>query len=133
MLKNDNLFLEKTAYACESCYLDITKYCTIAGVKPAYLIDALKPSILPKRNMTADNKLGLHKKNQSMQQMPIMNPSNMMSEDKALNKFQIIPYNQTNKLKKTNSALGDIMRRSTSRGSTFGAKLNNQGSIFNNI
>ena len=30
-LKNNSLFLKKTAFICDSCYLEITKYCSMAG------------------------------------------------------------------------------------------------------
>ena len=40
-LKNNSLFLKKTAFICDNCYLEITKYCSMAGSNNENLLDKI--------------------------------------------------------------------------------------------
>jgi hypothetical protein len=44
LLKKDYIFSSKIAYVCDSCYLDITRYCTLSGINTENVLRTLKPS-----------------------------------------------------------------------------------------
>jgi len=41
-LKKDTIFLNKKTYICDTCYLEITKYCSMAGSNNEYLLRTIK-------------------------------------------------------------------------------------------
>ena len=42
VLKKDSIFCAKTACVCDSCYLDITRYCTMGGTNMENVLRTLK-------------------------------------------------------------------------------------------
>ena len=65
-LKKDLIFCSKTTCVCDSCYLDLTKYCTMGGANIENILKALKKDdrILPKIKMDKnDEKIKNNKNN----------------------------------------------------------------------
>ena len=65
-LKKDLIFCSKTTCVCDSCYLDLTKYCTMGGANIENILKALKKDdrILPKIKMDKnDEKMKYNKNN----------------------------------------------------------------------
>ena len=44
-LKKDTIFLNKKTYICDTCFLEITKYCSMAGSNNEYLLRTIKKDI----------------------------------------------------------------------------------------
>ena len=66
-LKKDLIFCSKTTCVCDSCYLDLTKYCTMGGANIENIIKALKKDdkILPKIKMDNNNEKNKNNKKNS--------------------------------------------------------------------
>jgi len=64
-LKKDLIFCSKTTCVCDSCYLDLTKYCTMGGANIENILKALKKDdkMLPKIKMDNNNEKIKNNKN----------------------------------------------------------------------
>lgn len=93
ILKKDNLFLEKAAFCCETCYLDITQFCNVAGVQSDNLTHALRKEV--KSNKGMFGKKENHKKTKSEDGKKMTSNDNVIDFD--LNQLQIVPFKKNKK------------------------------------
>ena len=60
VLKKDSIFCAKTACVCDSCFLDITRYCTMGGTNMENILRTMKQgnNELPRINKNQKYKNG---------------------------------------------------------------------------
>ena len=81
-LKNDTIFRSKTTCVCDDCYLDITKYCSMAGSNNENLIRTFKKD---------ENFSGFYDMIKTVRPKSVMgtNKNNLLTDINALNKNSI--------------------------------------------
>ena len=107
-LKKDLIFCSKTTCVCDSCYLDLTKYCTMGGANIENIIKALKKDdkILPKIKMDNNNEKNKNNKK---------NSNNNINNDK---------YNKYNRVKSANVRLPNKNFKMNNNNNKFNQTLN---------
>ena len=107
-LKKDLIFCSKTTCVCDSCYLDLTKYCTMGGANIENIIKALKKDdkILPKIKMDTNNEKNKNNKK---------NSNNNINNDK---------YNKYNRVKSANVRLPNKNFKMNNNNNKFNQTLN---------
>jgi len=107
ILKKDSLFLEKATYCCESCYLDITQYCNIAGIQSDNLTNVLRQEVTTNKGMFGSKKN--HKTNSMTNIHNLNNNNNNLNNifgqknkdflnDMDFNKLQLVPFTAKKKM-----------------------------------
>jgi hypothetical protein len=100
-LKKDSIFCAKTTCVCDSCYLDLTKYCTMGGANIENILKAFKKEdrVLPK--IKIENKIDNNKNNNNkynrVKSANIKFPNKISKMNSNKNKF-----NQTLNINKKN-------------------------------
>ena len=107
-LKKDLIFCSKTTCVCDSCYLDLTKYCTMGGANIENIIKALKKDDknLPKIKMDNNNEKNKNNKK---------NSNNNINNDK---------YNKYNRVKSANVRLPNKNFKMNNNNNKFNQTLN---------
>ena len=117
-LKKDLIFCSKTTCVCDSCYLDLTKYCTMGGANIENILKALKKDdkMLPKIKMDNNNEKIKNNKN---------------NNNNNINNFK---YNKYNRVKSANVRLPNKNFKINNNDNKFNQTLNvnKKNKVFKN-